>query len=155
MVFKILQSRKNRRGQSVIEFMLLIPVLVYVLVVAFQMFSIVYTSFINQEASRFEVFRIINNLRGRAEKVDLPHFGTLNEPIFPGLETFDAGFRATNNSGSVDVVSPPNKPYFAMMVEEPRGSGRYPKRDIRTIGTKTISVETRFGVCEKADGVCK
>jgi hypothetical protein len=154
MVFKLKKTISENKGQSAVEFLLLIPVLVFVLVVAFQMFSIVYTSLVNQGAARFEVFRIANNLRGRAEKVNISGSVPLEDPIYPGLETYDRDFRATNNVGSVDVVSPPKKPYFAMMVEEPRGSGLFPKREIRTIGTKIVNVKTRFGLCERADGVC-
>jgi len=156
MMFNLSIKKINKKGQSAVEFLLLLPVLVYVLVVAFQMFSIVYTSMVNQAAARFEVFRIVNNLRGRAEKVNLSSFGTLNDPIFPGLETYNKNFRATNNSGSVDVVSRPRDPYFAMKVVEPRGSGSYPKRGIRTaVDMKFVSVKTIFGLCERSDGVCR
>ena len=143
---------KNKKGQSAVEFLLLIPVLVYVVLIAFQMFSIILTSLINQGAARFELFQRISNHRGYATKIEDNEIKT---PLYPSLETFSDSSRATNIEGGVDVTGAPGKPYFAVMVEEPRGSGLYPRREIQTLGTKVIEVKSKVGICERPEGICR
>lgn len=147
-----IKKRLNKKGQSAVEFLILLPVLIFVSLVAFQIFSAIYTSLVNQAAARFQVFYDMKNHRGFARKLPLAE---IQKPIYPELEIFSPRYRAENKGGVIRGGKTPPKPYFAAMVEEPRGSGSYPKRDIRTVGVKTISVKSRFGVCERDLGVCK
>ena len=141
---------KNKKGQSAIEFLILVPILVYCLIVTYQVFSMIMTSLVNQEAARFTLFNIIDNHRGRAEKVtDSSISGATRDPIFPGLETYSETYRSTNTYGNVSNTASPPKEYFAVKVEEPRGSGLWPRRDLSTLGTKTVEIKTKYGVYER------
>jgi len=144
---------KNIEGQSATEFLLLLPVLVYVVIVTFQFFSIFYTSMVNQAAAKFELFRRVDNQRGYSKKI--VGVEGLDKPIYPELETFSDTHRASREGGRVDVRAEPTKPYFAVMVEEPKGSGSFPRRNLSTTGAKEIKIKTKYGICEFARGICR
>lgn len=143
----------NLKGQSTLEFLILVPVLAYAILVSYQVFSSVCTSLVNQGAVHFEAFRLIDNNRGRARRLNELN---LPKPIFPERETYSKTYRATNKGGNTpDIKGSSSYPYLAVKVEEPRGSNADPKREIRTIGSKMITIRTHFGVCEVDRGICQ
>lgn len=146
------KGKMDDKGQSAVEFLILLPVLVFVVLVSYQIFSIVYTSLVNQGAARFMLFHKMENMRGFATKPPIPG---IQDPVYPELEVFSPRYRSSQNKGNISGRGAPPTPYYAMMVEEPRGSGLFPKRRIRTIGEKVIQVRTKVGICERNVGICK
>lgn len=101
------------------------------------------------------MFRSIDNNRGRAMEMRTG-FPEPQIPIYPSFESFSKTYRSQNTAGSApDVRGDSGLGFLAMKVEEPRGSGRFPKREFRTIGVRQIQVISVVGICESAKGVCR
>ena len=143
-------KKRNEKGQSAVEFLVLLPVMVYAIFITYQLFSIVSTSLINQAAARFELFHRIENSRGYALDPGIPDVG---KPIYPSLESFNSRYRASIQGGTVSRVAAPPDPFFAMMVEEENGN--FPERKLLVPGRGTVSIKTRYGICEQARGICR